>query len=146
MAHHLIYVITDRFDPAAEPPNPINPIPGQAVLAWLCSELRTLGYDTTDPAAEDWGWYAYAARGPMSYMLGAGGEPESNQDFHWIIAINERRSLRDRLFRRNKMLAEDELSAPSSGCSARRATFGSRPSKETIDVRAVNGSDRMGHR
>ncbi len=47
----------------------------------------------------------------MSYMLGAGGEPESDKDFHWIIAINERRSLRDRLFRRNKMLAEDELSA-----------------------------------
>ncbi|NPU13233.1 hypothetical protein HL667_16295 [Bradyrhizobium sp. 83012] len=146
MAVHLIHLTTDRFDPAAERPNPINPFPGEALLTWLSSELRASGYDTTDTQAEDWGWYAYTASGPMSYMLGASGEPGSGQDVHWIIAINERRSLRDRLFRRNKMLAEDELSAPSSGCSARRATFGSRPSKETIDVRAVNGSDRMGHR
>ncbi|MGJ4926679.1 hypothetical protein ACQR1I_01640 [Bradyrhizobium sp. HKCCYLS2038] len=108
---HVIYFTTDRFDPATEPPNPINPIPGHSVLAWLCSELQALGYDTTDTGAEDWGWYAYTKSGPMTYMLGASGEPKSGKHFHWIIAITERRSLRDRLFGRNKMLADDELAA-----------------------------------
>ncbi|WP_257170198.1 hypothetical protein [Bradyrhizobium sp. SRS-191] len=115
---HVIHFTTDRFDPATEPANPINPIPGQAVLAWLCSELQASDYDTTDTAAEDWGWYAYTQSGSMSYMLGASGEPEfasgapkPDKYFHWVIAITERRSLRDRLFGRNKMLADDELSA-----------------------------------
>ncbi|WP_315724261.1 MULTISPECIES: hypothetical protein [unclassified Bradyrhizobium] len=103
MAHHLIYVITDRFDPAAEQPDSRTGCPGVAVLRTPDAGLRY------DRPREDWGWYAYTAN--WSYMLGAGGEPESDQDFHWIIAINKRRSLRDHLFRRNKMLAEDELSA-----------------------------------
>jgi len=36
---HLITFVTDRFDPARETPNDINPIAGQAVLLWLRERL-----------------------------------------------------------------------------------------------------------
>jgi hypothetical protein len=34
---HVISFATDAFDPSTEPENPINPIAGHSVLAWLRS-------------------------------------------------------------------------------------------------------------
>ena len=48
-----------RLDVTSEPPNPINPIPGESVLRWLREQLRGSRYETTEPATEDWGWYAH---------------------------------------------------------------------------------------
>ena len=37
---HLITFVTDRFDPAKQTLNDINPIAGQAVLLWLGERLQ----------------------------------------------------------------------------------------------------------
>jgi len=107
---HLISFVTDRFDPAKERPNDINPLPGQAVLLWLRERLRALGYDTTIPATEDWGWYVDTERGGSCYTVGASGAPDSGSDIHWMIQIHKHRSLREKLFGRNKLASNDELS------------------------------------
>jgi hypothetical protein len=107
---HLISFVTDRFEPAKESPNDINPIPGEALLLWLRERLQALGYNTTRPETEDWGWYVYSERGASSYLVGASGDPESGSDIHWMIQIHKERSLRDKMFGRNKLASNDELS------------------------------------
>lgn len=107
---HLITFVTGRFDPAKETPNDINPIAGQAVLLWLRERLQSLGYDTTLPAMEDWGWYAGSDNGTSSYLVGASGDPESGPDVHWFIQIHKHRSLKDRMFGRNRLNSADRLS------------------------------------
>jgi hypothetical protein len=54
---HLITFATSRFDMAKETPNPFNPIAGEHLLIWLGEKLAEHGYEATEPAAEDWGWY-----------------------------------------------------------------------------------------
>jgi hypothetical protein len=107
---HLMSFVTDRFDPAKERPNDINPIAGEAVLLWLRERLPARGYDTTMPAMEDWGWYVDSENRTASYMIGAGGDPETGPDIVWMIQISKHRSLADRLFRRNRLESTDELS------------------------------------
>ena len=107
---HLICFVTDRFDPAKETPNDSNPIPGEALLLWLRERLQASGYNTTRPEPEDWGWYAYSERGASRYLMGASGDPASGADIHWIIRIHKERSLRDKIFGRNKLASSDGLS------------------------------------
>src|SRR5688572_24242826 len=107
---HLISFVTDRFDPEKETPNVNNQIPGEALLLWLRERLEALGYNTTRPESEDWGWYVYSERGASRYLVGASGEPESGSDVDWTIQIHKERSLRDKLFGRNKLAPSDELS------------------------------------
>jgi hypothetical protein len=54
---HLISLETAAFDLRAEPRNPINPIGGHSVLAWLRTALAPQA-QLTEPEAEDWGWYS----------------------------------------------------------------------------------------
>jgi hypothetical protein len=107
---HLITFVTGRFDPAKETPNDINPIAGEALLLWLGERLQALGYNTTLPRTEDWGWYVYSDSGKSSYLVGASGDPEQGPDIHWFTQIHKQRSLRDRLFGRNKLGPNDALS------------------------------------
>lgn len=107
---HLISFVTDRFDPAKESPNDINPIPGEALLLWLRKRLQALGYDTTLPRTEDWGWYVHSDSGISRYLVGASGDPESGPDIHWMIQIDNERSLGDKIFGRNRLSATDGLS------------------------------------
>ena len=107
---HLICFVTDRFDLAKETPNDSNPIPGEALLLWLRERLQALGYNTTRPEPEDWGWYVYSERGASRYLMGASGDPESGSDIHWIIRIHKERSLGDKIFGRNKLASSDGLS------------------------------------
>ena len=114
---------TSRFDPAAEPPNDINPIPGQALLSWLGKELAKRGYAVSEPAAEDWGWCAGVEVAGAGYLIGASGSlaAEASDDsartgseagaLDWIVQIHRQRSFTDRLFGRNKMPAGDAVSA-----------------------------------
>ncbi len=107
---NLITFVTNRFDPAKETPNDINPIAGEAVLLWLRQRLTAEGYDITKPATEDWGWYVTASKGGATYMIGASGEPEeANPEVHWTIQFEKTRSLKDRLFGKNKLAADDAL-------------------------------------
>ena len=109
---HVITFTTSRFDIANEPPNPINPIAGQSVLAWLRGELDRAGWRTTDPDTEDWGWYIEADGAAGTYLVGASADAhEPAAEVEWTIQVHKTRSLKDKLFGGNKMTADDQLSA-----------------------------------
>ena len=104
----LISFVTDRFDPAKETPNDINPIAGEALLLWLREQLREKDHDIGLPESEDWGWYTYAKNDKAKYLLGASGEPTpSEQDICWIVQIHKKRSLIDKLLGRNILHPKD---------------------------------------
>ena len=96
---HVITFTTSRFDIANEPPNPINPIAGQSVLAWLRGELDRAGWRTTDPDTEDWGWYIEADGAAGTYLVGASADAhEPTAEVEWTIQVHKTRSLKDKLF------------------------------------------------
>ena len=88
---------TGRFDPAAEDPNPINPIPGQAVLRWLAGELRARGYEPSEVEPEDWGWLVYVPDAGWRHLVGASGEPAAGVETDWTLQIHRQRSLWEKL-------------------------------------------------
>ena len=104
---HLISFDTDRFDLAAEPPNPINPIAGVSVLRWLRETLGD-GYTVSEPAAEDWGWYVDVTRAGAVYLVGASAEA-NDEGAHWMIQVHRHRSLKDKFTGANKLAPDDPL-------------------------------------
>lgn len=108
---HLITFTTSRFDIATETPNPINPIAGESVLTWLRRQLAEHGYEATDPQAEDWGWYIDVQGPEASYLVGASADLGQVPAREWVVQIYRHRSWRDKLFGRNKLAADDALSA-----------------------------------
>lgn len=110
---HLVTFRTTRFDPAAEPSNPINPIPGHAVLTWLSGSLRAAGYECGEPDSEDWGWYLDVSGSDARYLVGASGEriPGNDGSVDWTIQLHRHRSFTDRLLRRNAHAPDDPLTA-----------------------------------
>lgn len=124
---HTISFKTARFDPAKELPNPVNPIAGQALLLWLREHLAAAGWTATEPAAEDWGWYMYASRDAAHYLIGASGDADlpdepatarhapQPRDIEWVVQIERRRSLTDKLLGRNKPAPSDPLTAALAG-------------------------------
>jgi hypothetical protein len=98
----LISFRTAAFDPALEPENPINPIAGQSVLAWLRANALGSEYESTPPDYEDWGWYIEVRDADTAYTVGAicydeGGSGDVVRD--WMIQVVPRRRLSD-VFRR----------------------------------------------
>ena len=109
---HVVSFRTTRFDAAAETPNPINPIAGESVLTWLRAELAKAGYATTEPSAEDWGWYMDVKRDADAYLVGASADPDGTAaSLEWFVQVHKHRSLKDKLLGRNKMTVDDPLSA-----------------------------------
>ena len=109
---HVVSFRTARFDAAAETPNPINPIAGESVLTWLRAELAKAGYATTEPSAEDWGWYMDVKRDADAYLVGASADPDGTAaSLEWFVQVHKHRSLKDKLLGRNKMTVDDPLSA-----------------------------------
>jgi hypothetical protein len=109
---HIISFATSRFDIAGEPPNPINPIAGHSVLAWLKPQLVQAGYRVTDPDAEDWGWYIEASNVTGSYLVGASGDTDTTASpVEWTIQVHRHRSVSDRIFGRGKLTDDDPLAA-----------------------------------
>lgn len=109
---HVISFITSRFDVAAEKPNPINPIAGQSVLLWLKVELLRAGCQVTEPDTEDWGWYMDVRHADVAYLVGASADAEaSSAPVEWTVQVHRHRSMADKLRGRNKMAADDPLSA-----------------------------------
>lgn len=99
-----------RFDVSDETPNPINPIFGERLLAFVADATRSLGWEVTPPAPEDWGWYVDVSRGSDAYMVGASGEAEDGEtEIDWTIQIHKRRTIVDRLTRRNRFEDGDAL-------------------------------------
>ena len=110
---HLVTFRSAKFDPEAEPANPINPIAGHAVLVWLMDSLRAAGYEGGEPDAEDWGWYVDVTGHNATYLVGASGDrqPGDHGATDWTIQIHRHRSLTDTLFGRNAHAPDDPLTA-----------------------------------
>jgi len=108
---HLVTFTSSQFDVAVETPNPINSIAGEGVLNWLCENLRSAGYDVTAPEPEDWGWYVYVKDRESSYLVGASSDVDQSAPREWTIQIHRERSLKDKLFGRNKLADDDAVSA-----------------------------------
>ena len=107
---HVISFRTSRFDVRLEAPNPINPIAGQSVLAWLRPHLAEAGYQSTDPDTEDWGWYMDVRGTGGSYLVGASADAGSDQrEIEWVVQIHKHRSLTDKMFGRHVMTHDDAL-------------------------------------
>lgn len=68
---HIISFATDAFDPSTEPENPINPIAGHSVLAWLRSGTFAGTFQTSEPDYEDWGWYIEVTGTESPYTVGS---------------------------------------------------------------------------
>lgn len=108
----VISFTTDRFDIAAETPNPINPIAGQSVLLWLREELVTAQYRVTEPDTEDWGWYMQVEGASGSYMVGASADAaDPAPPVEWIVQVHKDRSMKDKLLGRGRMAPDDPLVA-----------------------------------
>lgn len=108
---HVFTFVTKRFDPAKEMANEINPIAGEGVLNWLRQELKAHGLELSAPATEDWGWYCDLEHGGAKYMVGASGEPEDgNPDVGWTVQLDKHRTMKEKLFGRNKLSDDDYVS------------------------------------
>jgi hypothetical protein len=67
-------------------------------------------YQSTEPDAEDWGWYIDVEGGGGSYLVGASGDAEgSTPDVDWTVQVHKSRSLKEKLLGRNPMAADDPL-------------------------------------
>ena len=110
---HVISFHSTRFDVGSEIPNPINPIVGESVLRWLRGKLDASGYETNEPAPEDWGWYIDAKGTGASYVVGASGDTadDGTGRVDWTIQIDKHRSLKEKLTGANTLAADDRLSA-----------------------------------
>ena len=109
---HVVSFRSSKFDVSAETPNPINPIAGQSVLTWLRAELAKAQYTASEPDTEDWGWYIDVTGNDGSYLVGASADADgSTPSVEWVIQVHKHRSFTDKVFGRNKMLADDSLAA-----------------------------------
>lgn len=100
-----------QFHPCDEPENSINPIAGYAVLDWLAECVESYGFQSRrPPAEEDWGWYLYINNGSNTYMIGSCDQSEfMDGRADWLIQVHKHRSLKDKLFGRNKLAKDDPL-------------------------------------
>ena len=108
----LITFKSSTFDVAREAPNPVNPIFGESVVNWLRAALREAGYEVSDAAPEDWGWYIDVRRGPDLYFVGAtsdGDVVEGTRE--WTVQIHKPRTFMARLRGQGALSASDELTA-----------------------------------
>ena len=107
---HLIEFKTDRFDPAREPPNPVNPIPGYSILAWLREHVLP---GATEPDHEDWGWYIEVEWEGSRYLVGAicheAEDGASGPERDWALQIHRHRSVMDKMLGRNRLQPDDPL-------------------------------------
>jgi hypothetical protein len=109
---HVITFRSSKFDVTGEASNPINPIAGQGLLAWLREILRSSGYQATLPEPEDWGWYMDVSNGQATYLVGASGDPgEPAATVEWTIQVHKHRSFIEKITGAEKMAADDALSA-----------------------------------
>ncbi len=104
---------TGLFDTAAEPENPFNPIAGRSGLVWLQGKLDAVGYTSTEPDAEDWGWYIDVTGADASYMVGAiaftDEQPDKPSELEWLFQVDKSRSVAEKLFGKNKIGQDDAL-------------------------------------
>jgi hypothetical protein len=104
--HPVLRFSASVLDVSRERPNPINPIHGESLLRWIGERWRG-DLPMSEPAPEDWGWYAHVSWGGRRYMLGASCSDASSGEKEWVLQVVKFRTLGDRLFGRNKMTNDD---------------------------------------
>ena len=122
----LISFKTSRFDVTKETPNESNAYAGEGLLKWLRAEIGDHHYSSTEPDSEDWGWYIDVTGPAGSYLVGATAEVEykpgeeeaalsydvaGDAVLDWTVQIHKHRTLKEKLFGKNKMAADDALGA-----------------------------------
>lgn len=105
--HHIITFVTDKFDVTKEDENPINPIYGQSLLLWLKEHVAET-VQLENPDTEDWGWYTTIDWKGRSYLLGASAMESENGGFEWVFQVDKNRTIKEKLFGREKMNKDDE--------------------------------------
>lgn len=109
---HLITFRSAKFDVTKETPNLINPLAGESVLRWLGDKLKGSPYQAASPQPEDWGWHSKVQSVKGAYLVGASADAEQrNAHVEWMIRIDKRRSLKDKLTGSNKLTTDDPLSS-----------------------------------
>ena len=101
--HPVIHFQSRIFDIGAEPGNPINPIPGSSLLEWLRHRIPAM----SDPAPEDWGWYSHLTLNGRSYLIGSCAHESADGNHEWVLQIDKRRSLKEKLLGQARMTATD---------------------------------------
>jgi hypothetical protein len=71
---------------------------GDDLARWLKPRLEDRGYSVQGPDQEDWGWYLLFTKGDTSHYLNIG----FSADDEWLMWLERRRSLGDRMRGRNK--------------------------------------------
>ena len=104
--HPVVSFRASVLDVSRERPNPINPIYGESLLRWIAERWRGESA-MSDPAPEDWGWYAYVSWDGSRYMLGASCSDMEAGEREWVLQVVKSRTLGERLLGRNKMVADD---------------------------------------
>jgi hypothetical protein len=99
---------TKRLDVTSEPPNPINPIFGEALLRWLKQALPPpLVLEEAEP--EDWGWYAHMDWEGRRFMLGSSASDEEDGQREWVLQIVPERTLKERILGKGKVTRDHPL-------------------------------------
>lgn len=110
------------FDVSGEPENPINPIRGMSVLAWLRTRVPT-GVAMSAPEAEDWGWYCDLDWHGRHYLVGANANESDDGNHEWVVQIVKSRSFKERLLGQAKMSTDDPCLVCLHGLMARETQF-----------------------
>jgi len=107
----LVTFQTDVFPLEREPENPYNPCYGYSVGVWLTPLLEESGAKVGNVEAEDWGWYMDVRIDGYTYLLGftIHGEPAKATPDEVIIQIWKKRSIWERLRKKNLMDSNDPL-------------------------------------
>lgn len=120
----VIRFTTSLFDVTQERPNPINPIVGESLLAWLRQALAP-GHVIDEPQPEDWGWYAHIEWSDgRRFMLGASAsDADDGEPREWVLQIVPQRSFKERLLGRGKMTPDHPLARLLVGVLSEEAAF-----------------------
>lgn len=107
---------TNRFNVSVVGPHFINPCCfGEDLARWLRSSLRERGIETDQERQEDWGWYFYARFEGRRYRIDVahgtplGVAPKQQEPAEWHLTLSRRRSLLEKILRRNKVNASESF-------------------------------------
>ena len=104
--HPVLRFRASVLDVSRERQNPISPIHGESLLRWI-AERWSGASPVSEPAPEDWGWYAHVSWDGKRYMLGASCSDAPSGERDWVLQIVKFRTVGERLLGRNKMAKDD---------------------------------------
>ena len=104
----LVEFETSKFNLTSEPENEFNQIFGHSILLWIVERCPEVTFEGT-PETEDWGWRIDAIWDDRRYMIGASAEYDKPGVAWCVVQIEKRRSLKEKLFRLERLDESDGL-------------------------------------